>query len=127
MQRPKEAPLIGVLLPRVDANYSRAGAPTVRGMPRGLKSTEGCGLVSHSLMIYMLVMQIAFTLYMIVLFPGEAPVVTNVGTWQKASDCGTAADGAFVRKNTQGEQVPSISFVRAPRSGFGIRGMPIQP
>jgi hypothetical protein len=50
-------------------------------------------------------MQIAFTLYMIVLFPGGAPVVTNVGTWQKASDCGTAADGAFVRKNTQGEQV----------------------
>jgi hypothetical protein len=47
-------------------------------------------------------MQIAFTLYMIVLFPGGAPVVTNVGTWQKASDCGTAADGAFVRKNTQG-------------------------
>ena len=70
-------------------------------------------------------MQIAFTLYMIVLFPGGAPVVTNVGTWQKASDCGTAADGAFVRKNTQGEQVPSISFVCVPRSGFGIRGMPI--
>ena len=59
-------------------------------------------------------MQIAFTLYMIVLFPGGAPVVTNVGTWQKASDCGTAADGAFVRKNTQGEQVPSISFVCVP-------------
>ena len=36
MQRPKGAPLIGVLLPRVDANYSRAGARTVRGMPRGL-------------------------------------------------------------------------------------------
>ena len=72
-------------------------------------------------------MQVAFTLYMIVLFPGGAPVVTNVGTWQKASDCGTAADGAFVRKNTQGEQVPSISFVCVPRSGFGMRGMPIQP
>ena len=71
-------------------------------------------------------MQIAFTLYMIVLFPGGAPVVTNVGTWQKASDCGTAADGAFVRKNTQGEQVPSISFVCVPRSGFGMRGMPLQ-
>ena len=70
-------------------------------------------------------MQIAFTLYMIVLFPGGAPVVTNVGTWQKASDCETAADGAFVRKNTQGEQVPSISFVCVPRSGFGMRGMPI--
>ena len=27
-------------------------------------------------------MQIAFTLYMIVLFPGGAPVVTNVGTWR---------------------------------------------
>ena len=71
-------------------------------------------------------MQIAFTLYMIVLFPGGAPVVTNVGTCQKASDCGTAADGAFVRKNTQGEQVPSISFVCVPRSGFGMRGMPLQ-
>ena len=67
-------------------------------------------------------MQIAFTLYMIVLFPDGAPVVTNVGTWQKASDCGTAADGAFVRKNTQGEQVPSISFVCVPRSGFGCGG-----
>src|SRR3954469_16064051 len=67
-------------------------------------------------------MQIAFTLYMIVLFPGGAPVVTNVGTWQKASDCGTAADAAFVRKNTEGEQVPSISFVCVPRSGFGDTG-----
>jgi hypothetical protein len=72
-------------------------------------------------------MQIAFTLYMIVLFPGGAPVVTNVGPWQKASDCRTAADAAFVRRNTEGEQVPSISFVCVPRSGFGTRGMPIQP
>ena len=67
-------------------------------------------------------MQIAFTLYMIVLFPGGAPVVTNVGTWQKTSDCGTAADGAFVRKNTQGEQVPSISFVSSPGPVSGCGG-----
>jgi hypothetical protein len=87
--------------------------------------TEGCLLVSNDLRRQL--MQIAFTLFMIVLFPGGAPVVTNVGTWQKASDCGTAADGAFARKNIQGEQVPSISFVCVPRSGFGIRGMPIQP
>ena len=70
------------------------------------------------------VMQIAFTLYLIVLFPGGAPVVTNAGTWQSASDCRTAADAAFVPKNTQGEQLPSISFMCVPRSGFGVRRMP---
>jgi hypothetical protein len=65
-------------------------------------------------------MQVAFTLYLIVLFPGGPPVVTNTGTWQNASDCRNAADAAaFVPKNTQGEQVPSISFMCVPRSGFG--------
>jgi hypothetical protein len=65
-------------------------------------------------------MQVAFTLYLIVVFPGGPPVVTNTGTWQNASDCRNAADAAaFVPKNTQGEQLPSISFICVPRSGFG--------
>jgi hypothetical protein len=72
-------------------------------------------------------MQVAFTLYMIVLFSGGPPVVTNAGTWQNASDCRNAADAAFVPKNTQGEQLPSISFMCVPRSGFGVRRMPIPP
>jgi hypothetical protein len=59
-------------------------------------------------------MQIAFTLYMIVLFPGGPPVLTNAGTWQNASDCRNAADAAFVPKNTQGEQLPfNLVYVRA--------------
>jgi hypothetical protein len=65
-------------------------------------------------------MQVAFTLYLIVLFPGGAPVVTNGGTWRNASECRSAADAAFVPKNSQG-QPPSFSFVCLPRSGFMLR------
>ena len=65
-------------------------------------------------------MQVAFTLYLIVLFPGGAPVVTNTGTWQNSSDCSKAADvAAFVPNNTQGEPFPSISFICVPKSGSG--------
>jgi hypothetical protein len=71
-------------------------------------------------------MQIAFTLYLIVLFPGGAPVVTNAGTWQSASDCRSAADAAFVPKNSQG-QPPSFLFMCVPRSGFGARRMTVPP
>ena len=71
------------------------------------------------------VMQVAFTLYLIVLFPGGPPVVTNTGTWQNVADCKNAADAAaFVPKNKEGDQLPSISFMCVPRSGFGP---PISP
>jgi len=120
--RQDPAPSSGVLLFWSSPSRQRQGA-----FPAPLVNlTQNRSIPRHPSYLSRQFMQIAFTLYMIVLFPGGAPVVTNVGTWQKASDCGTAADGEFVRKNTPGEQVPSISFVCVPRSGFGMRGMPIQ-
>src|SRR5262245_7502016 len=64
---------------------------------------------------------VAFTLYLIVVFPGGAPVVTNAGTWRNASDCRAAADSAFVPQNSQG-QSPSFSFVCVPRSSLSSYG-----
>jgi hypothetical protein len=64
---------------------------------------------------------VAFTLYLIVVFPGGAPVVTNAGTWRNATDCRAVADAAFVPKNSQG-QSPSFSFVCVPRSSLSSSG-----
>jgi hypothetical protein len=64
---------------------------------------------------------VAFTLYLIVVFPGGAPVVTNAGTWRNATDCRAAADAAFVPQNSQG-QSPSFSFVCVPRSSMSSFG-----